>query len=36
MTDVMRGYEFPEVDDKRLSSNSGILETLVELKRGYA
>ena len=36
MIGVMRGYEFPEVDDKRLSNNGGILEIPVELKRGYA
>lgn len=36
MIGVMRGYEFPEVDDKRLSNNGGILEIPVEQKRGYA
>jgi hypothetical protein len=36
MIGVMRGYEFPKVDDKRLSNNGGILKIPVELKRGYA
>jgi len=36
MIGVIRSYEFPEVDDKRLSNNGGITEISVEKKRGYA
>ena len=36
MIGVMRGYEFPDVPDKRLSNNGGITEISIEKKRGYA
>jgi hypothetical protein len=36
MIGVMRGYDFPDVPDKRLSNNGGITEIPVEKKRGYA
>jgi len=33
---IKRGYEFPEVDEDRLTNNGGVTEIPVELKRGYA
>jgi hypothetical protein len=32
---IKRGYEFPEVDEDRLTNNGGVTEIPVELKRGY-
>lgn len=33
---INKGYYFPDINDKRLSNNGGIIEIPVELKRGYA
>lgn len=33
---LKRGYEFPDLDQGRLTNNGGILDIPVELKRGYA
>jgi hypothetical protein len=33
---IKRGYEFPDIDERRLSNNGGITEIPVERKRGYA
>jgi len=33
---IKRAYEFPEVDEDRLTNNGGVTEIPVELKRGYA
>lgn len=33
---INKGYDFPDISDKRLSNNGGIVKIPVELKRGYA
>lgn len=33
---MQRDYRFPEIDDKRLANNGGVITVPIELKRGYA